>query len=105
MLDLPFQAKMTDRLAAILRRLAVRDQTDDPDMLPSIIWERFDSGPRAGTWNWVLQSFSRKFMRPEDILTVGEVSFHLPAQERHRLKDRVLDWSESEGLVALENTT
>ena len=102
MIKLPFQAKMTDRLAAMLRGITVREQREDPDVLPSIVWECSETGPRAGVSNWVLQSFSRRFMRPKDIVTVGGLSFHLPDRERHRLASRVLDWSESEGLVANE---
>ena len=104
MLELPFHAKMTDKLAGMIRGIAAREQREDPDILPSIVWESFETGPRAGTSNWMLQSFSRKFMRPEDILTVGDISFHLPADERHRLTGRVLDWSEKEGLITHENS-
>lgn len=102
MLELPFQTKMTDKLAAILRRITAEHLPDTPDALPSIVWQCFVTGPRAGSSNWVLGSFSRKFMRPEDIVTVGDISFHLPVGDRHRLIGRILDWSEQEGLVAYE---
>ncbi|MEA3188667.1 MAG: hypothetical protein QOD99_2497 [Chthoniobacter sp.] len=105
MLDLPFQAKMTDRLAAMLRGIAGREQRADPDVLPSIVWEHFTTGPRTGTWNWMLQSFSRKFMRSEDVLNVSDISFHLPCDDRHRLTGCVLDWREPDGLIAYEDGT
>ncbi len=103
MLELPFQAKMTDRLATMLRRITADHQRDDPEALPSFAWCRFEAGPRAGTWNWALHSYSRKFMRAEDIFTVGDISVHVPADERRRLAGLVLDWIEAEGLVAHEN--
>jgi hypothetical protein len=103
MLELPFQAKMTDRLGALLRRIAADAHSDDPDALPSFSWCRFESGPRAGTWDWSLQSFSRKFKAADDIFTVGDISVHVAADERLRLAGRVLDWIEDEGLVAYDN--
>jgi hypothetical protein len=103
MLKFPFQAKMTDRLANMLRHILAQDQRAGLDMLPSIKWEYFESGPRLSTWNWMLGAFSRNFMQAEDIITVADITFHLPVDQRHRLTNRVLDWSESEGLVAYED--
>jgi hypothetical protein len=103
MLELPFQAKMTDGLAAFLRRITAEHRRETPDALPSITWSRFHSGPRAGTSDWSLQSLSSKYMRAEDIFTVGDISVHIAADERRRLAGRVLDWVEADGLVAHEN--
>ena len=103
MLELPFHAKIGDQLVMMLRHITAEHRRDTPDALPSITWSRCHSGPRAGTSDWSLQSLSRKFLRAEDIFTVGDISVHIDAQERHRLAGRVLDWSEKEGLVTHED--
>ena len=104
MLEFPFQAKMTDGFAALLRRTAGECHRDEPDMLPSIAWCRFQSGPRAGTSNWTVHFFSRRFMNPEDVFSIGEISVHVAANERQRLKGRVLDWIKAQGLVAHQDS-
>jgi hypothetical protein len=103
MIELPFHAKIDDKLAVILRHITAEHRRDTPDALPSITWSRYNSGPRAGTSDWSLQSLSSKFLQTEDIFTVGDISVHIGADERHRLASRVLDWSEKEGLVTREN--
>jgi len=103
MIELPFHAKMTDGFAALLRRITAEHRRDNPDALPSITWCRFESGARAGTSNWSLQSFSLQFMNAEDVFTIGEISVHV-AGDVHRLAGRVLVWIENEGLVAPDDT-
>ena len=104
MFELPFHAKISDKLAVVLRHITAEHRRDTPDALPSITWSRHHSGSRAGTSDWSLQSLSSMFLRGEDIFTVGDISVHIAAGERHRLAGRVLDWSEKEGLVTHEDT-
>ena len=99
MRELPFQEARTDALVELLRRTTAECNVDEPDMLPSIDWCEFNAGPRAGTWDWSLHFFSRKFMRADDIFTVGDISVHIAANERGRLSGRVLDWVEGDGLI------
>jgi hypothetical protein len=103
MLELPFHAKISDGLAVFLKRITAEHRRDTPDAVPSITWSQFHSGPRAGTYNWSLQSLSSKFVRAEDIFLIGDVSIHIAADERRRLGGRMLDWDGAEGLVARDN--
>jgi hypothetical protein len=103
MTDLPFQAKMTDRLATMLKRIMARCQRDGSDALPSIAWRQFDTGPRAGTWNWLLESYSRKWMKADDIFPFDDFSVHIAANDQRRLAHQILDWVETKGVVANES--
>ena len=96
---LPFGAKFTDALLEHLRLLTAACHRDEPEMLPSLSWCAYKAGPRAGTWNWALHFFSRRYMKPNDIFTVEDISVHIEADDRQRLGGRVLDWQPGIGVV------
>jgi len=100
MLELPFKAKISDRLATMLRRITKDHRKDTPDALPSIRWCADQASPRTGRTNWSLLSLSSKQLPAEDIFTVDDISLHIGVDERQRLNGLVLDWIEAHGLVA-----
>src|SRR5206468_11024656 len=87
---LPFGAKFTDALLEHLRLMTAACHRDEPEMLPSLSWCAYKAGPRAGTWNLALHFLSRRYMKPNDIFTVEDISIHIEAHDRQRREGRFL---------------
>jgi hypothetical protein len=99
--SLPFGARLTDSLVDTLRDAAAQCVPKNPDFMPCLSWctqlrdsERFE--------HWVINAFSRSYMRDQDMFTVDGVTFCIAPGDQVRAAGGILDWQRTIGVVQLD---
>ena len=91
--QLPFGAKMTDKLFRLAQR------PPDPALhgsicLPSIVW-----GPQIAKAGWLLAWIPTCDTEPDRLFQVDGVTFYLSTEVEPLMYDQVFDWEDNSGVV------
>ena len=96
--ELPFGAKMTEKLFRIAQK-----QPGGPmqrtDCVRSIKWAP-QSFAVPGRASWVLATVPRSHAAPERVFIVDGVSFYISTEVESLVRDQVFDWDDNKGMVS-----
>jgi hypothetical protein len=95
--QLPFGARMTEKLFQLAQRQPPRSQSDHH--LPSIVWAP-QSLAVPGNAGWLLVWTPERHIDPERVFSVDGVSIHISKEVEPLMRDQVFDWDNKRGVLS-----